>query len=124
MDDVIADGPGLVFVVFPAFGDIDSKRELLDVARRFLGWPGGVTDESFGSLGAPLAPESPLGRPPQIPRTCGTVAGRSPRGRPELSYGGSGPPLKLLAEAKSDENERRLRVGDLTRPGPVARRIY
>ena len=39
-------------------------------------------------------------------------AKRSPRGRDKLSYGGSGPPLKLLAEAKSDENERRLRVRD------------
>ena len=35
-----------------------------------------------------------------------------------LIRGGSGPPLKLLAKAKSDENERRQRVADLTRPGP------
>ena len=69
----------VVFVVFPAFGgargDIDSKRELLDVARRsllgvpgclwrFLGGPGGVRGESLGSRGAPLVAESPLGRPP------------------------------------------------------------
>ena len=30
---------------------------------------------------------------------------------------------KLLAEAKSDKNERSLISGDLTRSGPVARRI-
>ena len=30
---------------------------------------------------------------------------------------------KLLTEDKSYENEPRLRVGDLTRPGQVARRI-
>ena len=29
-----------------------------------------------------------------------------------LIHGGSGPPLKLLAKAKSDENERRQRVAD------------
>ena len=41
---------------------------------------------------------------------------------PGYHTGGLTPP-KLLAEAKSDENERRQRVRDLTRPRPVARRI-
>ena len=69
----------VVFVVFPAIGrargDIDSKRELLDVARRSLmgvpgyPWrsletPGGSRGGSLRSRGAPLAPQSPLGRPP------------------------------------------------------------
>ena len=45
--------------------------------------------------------------------------------QPREVPGGSrgGPPLKLLAKAKSDENERRQKVRDLTRPGPAARRI-
>ena len=44
------------------------------------------------------------------------VGGRSAGG---LSYGFRAPP-KLLAEAKSDDNERKLRARDLTRSGPWA----
>ena len=33
-------------------------------------------------------------------------------------------PPKLLAEAKSDANERRLRSRDLTRPGRMAGRVF
>ena len=33
-------------------------------------------------------------------------------------------PLELLPKAKGDENEPRLRVRDLTRPGPMAWRIF
>ena len=36
---------------------------------------------------------------------------------------GSAPPPKLLVEAKSDESKRGPRVADLTRLGPMARRI-
>ena len=45
------------------------------------------------------------------------------RGGCRVGAGGVGAFPKLIAKAKSDENERRLRVGDLTRPGPLARRI-
>ena len=70
--------------------------------------------------GAPGAPKPP--REASVNLT-GLRTGHKPMAN-RLIRGGSGPPLKLLAKAKSDENERRLRVRDLTRPGPVARRIY
>ena len=84
----------------------------LEVPGNPLGVPGGVLGVPGGAPGAPKPPREASVNPADL---LG--------GRREVSYGGSGPPLKLLAEAKSDENERRLRVGDLTRPGPVARRI-
>ena len=54
--------------------------------------------------------------------TSGPAGGPAPDQQAVYHTGVWAPP-KLLAEAKSDENERRLRVGDLARPGPMARRI-
>ena len=103
------------------------QRELLICSLAGLCVIGGARERAMEVPGsAPDARKSPREasvNPADLPRARGELAPSSRRARPELSYGGSGPPLKLLAEAKSDENQRRLRVGDLTRPGPVARRI-
>ena len=93
------------------------QRELLIRSLAGLGGIGGGREKAMEAPGV-----APGARKP--PREASVNPADLRRGRHELSYGGSGPPLKLLAEAKSDENKRRLRVGDLTRPGPVARRIY
>ena len=80
-------------------------------------------------LGVPgEGPGGPEGRPRHLKAPSGDL--RKSRGSADrwrtgggpvanrLIRGGSGPPLKLLAKAKSDKNERRQRVVDLTRPGP------
>ena len=78
---------------------------------------GGVLGVPGGAPGAPKPPREASVNPAGLRGGGKEVA-------PGLIRGGSGPPLKLLAKAKSDENERRQKVRDLTRPGPAARRIY
>ena len=71
--------------------------------------PGGPLGVPGGVLGVPGgAPDAP--KPPRE-ASVNLLTGGKPVAA-GLIRGGSGPPLKLLAKAKSDENERRQGVWD------------
>ena len=99
----------------------------LEVLGAPLGVPRGFLGVLRGAPGTPKPPREASVNPAGLQAGGKQVASRWQAGGKQVARGlirgGSGPPLKLLAKAKSDQNKRRQRVADLTRPGPAAWRI-